>query len=90
MKKLVTICAVFSMLLLAGCKKNEPLGVMACGANAEKFTDAAVRFSQDPNEATCEAYKKAIVEYIKSCPTYYTAVQKQELEEFANSPCDFE
>jgi hypothetical protein len=84
------LAAIFfgSLIVVSGCKGKSPLNPLGCVNNAEKVGEAAVRFSQDPTKSNCEAYKKEVVAFIKSCPTYYGAVEKAELEEFANSPCE--
>ena len=75
------------MFLVSGCKGKSPLNPLGCVNNAEKVSESAVRFSQNPTKSNCEAYKRELLAFIKSCPTYYGAVEKEELEELANSPC---
>jgi len=94
MKKIAIVSTCFSLLFFAGCKKSsplDPLGAMGdCANNATKVIEAAERFATNQTNANCEAYKKAIVTYIKSCPEHYTQVDKEELDEFANMECDFD
>ncbi|GAA4437679.1 hypothetical protein GCM10023091_17230 [Ravibacter arvi] len=88
MKKNVIVAAVALTALFVGCKDKSNPNPLNCGANAEKVTKAAVAFGNEPSVANCEAYKKEVVAFIKSCPTFYSGVTKQELEEIANMPCD--
>ncbi len=92
MKKAIILSVGLAILLSGGCRKNplNPLNAAACASNAQKVSDAALKFSSSPTNANCEAYKKEIVAFVKSCPAYYTAVEKKELEEFAKEPCDIE
>lgn len=81
------VCAGL-LIVVSGCKGRTPLNPLGCATNAEKFVEVANRFAQNPTKANCEAYKKEIVAFIKSCPTYYGAVEKKDLEDFANQPCE--
>ena len=88
MKTLVISVFYAGLILGMGCKNKGPLNPVNCGVNAQKVLDAGQRLGEDPSIANCEAYKKEVVAFIKSCPTFYTGVQKKELEDFANEPCE--
>ena len=89
MKKLLSSIVPLAIVLALGCSKkdNDP-GPLGCGNNATKFTETLTTYASNPTKANCEAYKKAVVGYIKSCGALYTAVTKKDLEEFLAEPCD--
>lgn len=88
MKSLITSVFYAGLILGMSCKGKDPVNPTNCGANAEKVTAAAQVYASNVNKANCEAYKKEVIAFIKSCPTFYTGVTKQQLEEFANEPCN--
>ncbi len=88
MKNLIVSVFYVGLILGMSCKGKSPVSPLSCGTNAQKVTDAAVAYSQNPGKAACEAYKKEVIAFIKSCPTFYTGTTKQDLEDFANEPCD--
>ena len=88
MKTLISSVFYFALVFGMSCKGKDRVDPLNCGANAQKVTDAALAYAQNPGKAACEAYKKEVIAFIKSCPTFYTGVHKQELEDFANEPCD--
>lgn len=71
------------------CSKSNPVVATSCEKNAEKVTNTANAFSTDPtSKAKCEAYKTAVSDFLKSCPTYYTGVTKDALDDFMKTPCN--
>ncbi len=87
-KKLSLGLVVVSVALFTECSKKESMVTNTCENEAQKVTNAANAFVANPTKANCEAYKKSINEALKNCPTYYTGVSKQALEDFNNTPCD--
>lgn len=84
----LTICVMVGFVL--SCKDSGgPANPVACNGNAEKLTNAAKVFSENPNEANCKAYKNSVKDFLNSCPNFYSGSYKTELEEFMNEPCDF-
>lgn len=83
----IGVFCFFLLIALSGCKDKNPLNPLGCVGDAQKVSDAASKFAQNQSKANCEAYKSAILSMVKSCPTYYGAIEKQELEEFANTAC---
>ncbi len=88
MKSFIVSVFYISLILGMSCKGKNPVNPVACGANAEKVAAAAQAWGNDNSVANCEAYKKEVVAFIRSCPTFYSGTTKQELEEFANQPCN--
>ncbi len=88
MKSLITSVFYAGLILGMSCKGKGPVNPLNCGANAEKVTAAAQAYANNSSVANCEAYKKEVIAFIKSCPTFYTGVTKQQMEEFANEPCN--
>src|SRR5690606_11387447 len=79
--KMFVICSITSLVM--SCKDSSgPGNPMACSSNAEKVSKAAEVFLAEQNEANCNTYKNALKDFFKSCPTFYTGVQKKDLEEF--------
>lgn len=79
-------CAILATAL--SCSKSSPVVATSCEKNAEKVTNAATAFSSDPtNVSKCEAYKTAVNDFYKSCPTFYTGTTKDALDEFLKTPC---
>ncbi len=72
---------------LAGCSKSGPGATNACENHAEKIAAAANAYVSNPGKNTCESYKAAINDLFKTCPTYYTGLSRQTLEDFNNTPC---
>ena len=77
-----------SLVLLTGCIRKTVISPLGCVGNAEKVTESAAKYVNDPSKANCEAYKKTIVDFFKSCPTFYTGVTKKDLDDFVAEPCD--
>ncbi len=89
MKSLITSVFYAGLILGMSCKGKGPVTPQNCGANAEKLTAAAQAYAKDASVANCTAYKKELEAFFKSCPTFYSGVTKQELEEFLNDhSCD--
>ena len=83
----LAVCIIMGLAL--SCSKSNPVVATSCEKNAEKVTNAANAFSSDPtSKAKCEAYKTAVSDFLKSCPTYYTGVTKDALDDFMNTPCN--
>ena len=83
-----------SMLLLAtvlilsyGCKKDEPVSVDACTANADLVSKAATTFSTTPTKTNCEAYLVTFNKYLDSCPGLTTAQRAQFKADIAATRC---
>lgn len=85
----ITVSALYIGLTLAmSCKGKNPVTPFNCAANAEKVSKAALAWGENQTPANCEAYKKEIAAFVKSCPAFYTGTTKEELEEFVNTPCE--
>lgn len=88
MKNLIVSVFYAGLILGMSCKGKDPVNPLNCGANAEKVSAAALAWANENSVANCEAYKKELRAFFKSCPTFYTGVTKQELEEFLDDPCN--
>lgn len=94
MKKLfrpiIQICAIGGVFLLSNCAKNGGVGPGGdCSANAQKVTEAGEAYGKDfNNPAKCQAYKKAIGDFLKSCPTYWSAAVKKQMEDDLKDLCN--
>ena len=89
MKKLLSSIVPLAIVLALGCsKKDDAPGPLNCASNATKFSETLSAYAANPTKANCEAYKKAVTGYIKSCAALYTAVTTKDLEEFLAEPCD--
>ncbi|MDQ6482454.1 hypothetical protein [Dyadobacter sp. LHD-138] len=84
------IVALFvAMGLIFSCTKSDPIVGTSCERNAEKVSEAALAYTSDPTStARCEAYKTAVSNFFKSCPTYYSGASKDALDEFLKTPCN--
>lgn len=88
MKKLLKPLVPLAIVLTVGCsKKDTAPSPMNFANTATKFSDTLTAYAANPTKAGCEAYKNAVRDYIKSCATLYTAVDKKDLEEFLAEPC---
>ncbi|WP_373514447.1 hypothetical protein [Persicitalea sp.] len=88
MKKTFKFLVPLAIALMVGCsKKDTAPSPMNCANSATKFSDALTAYAANPTKAGCEAYKKTVRDYIKSCAALYTAVDKKDLEEFLAEPC---
>ncbi|MBE9466583.1 hypothetical protein ACFP1I_23525 [Dyadobacter subterraneus] len=86
LRTLVT-CTVLGIAL--SCSKSNPVVATSCEKNAEKVTNAGTAYAADPTSKTkCEAYKTAVNDFFKSCPTYYSGASKDALNDFLNTPCN--
>ncbi len=90
MKKVFVWGICLGLSMAVGCKKDKggPLNPLGCAANANKVVEATTRWGEDPSIANCEAYKKEAIAFIKSCPTFYSGVQKEQIEEISNMACE--
>ncbi|TDB64579.1 hypothetical protein [Arundinibacter roseus] len=89
-KKTTVLLAFTGLVTFSNCgKKDTDPSPENCGMNAEKVLEAANTFGTNPSKTTCEAYKKTLEAFYKSCPTFYTGVTKQQFDEFLAEPCDF-
>lgn len=91
MKKTIQKISILSICLGMGlvlsCKKNVLTNPVNCSNDAEKVTNAAIAYGNNPTKANCEAYKKTINDLYKSCATFYTGASKQALDDFMDEPC---
>lgn len=69
------------VLITSACRRKG--GVLACSADSLKYSENFSAFAADQTRGNCEAVKKSIEQLYKSC-TYFTAVDKQEYEDFKN------
>lgn len=80
--------AYLSIALVMGCSKKDTAPTpQNCANNATKVSEAASTYASNPTKAGCEAYKIAVRDFFKSCQSFYTGVQKKDLEEFLAEPC---
>ncbi|MDQ1089181.1 hypothetical protein [Siphonobacter sp. SORGH_AS_1065] len=84
----IIVLTLSGIVLMVGCSKKQGVSVDACNTNAERLKAAADAYVANQSKANCEAYKKSINDILKSCPTYYSGISKQTLEDFNNTPCD--
>ncbi len=89
MKKLLKFLVPLAIVLTVGCSKNKDTdpSPQTCGNNVTKFSETLTAYTSNPTKANCQAYKNAVRDYVKSCPTLYTAADKKDLEEFLAEPC---
>lgn len=76
-----------SLLLSYGCKKDEPVSVDACAANADLVLKSATTFSNAPTKANCEAYLVSVNKYLDSCPGLTTAQRAELKADIAATKC---
>lgn len=93
MKTQLTILRTLVISIILGmtlsCSKSDPIVTTSCEKNAEKVTNAGTAYAADPTSKTrCEAYKTAVNDFFKSCPTYYSGASKDALDDFMKSPCN--
>lgn len=75
--------------LIFSCTKSDPVIGSSCEKNAEKVAEAANAYAAAPTStARCEAYKTAVNNLFKSCPTYYSGTSRDALDEFLKTPCN--
>lgn len=87
-QSILMFSAYLSIALVMGCSKKDTAPTpQNCTANAQKLSDATVAYASNPTKAGCEAYKVAVRDFFKSCQSFYTGVQKKDLEEFLAEPC---
>ncbi|CAG5016676.1 hypothetical protein DYBT9275_05606 [Dyadobacter sp. CECT 9275] len=87
LKSTVPLVAMLGLFFLTNCKKDSVLNPQNCSNSAEKASTAATNYGTNPTKANCEAYKNAVKDLFKSCPTYYTGATKDALDEFLAEPC---
>ncbi len=87
MKKLWSI-GLFMGLLLTACSKKESIIASNCDNEAQNVSNAANAYVASPTKANCEAYKKTINDALKNCPSYYSGLSRQTLEDFNNTVCN--
>lgn len=87
LKTITVVAAYMGIGLMTNCKKSAVLSPLNCGNDAEKVTDAAIAYSNDPTKARCEAYKNSVRDFYKSCATFYTGASKKALDDFMAEPC---
>lgn len=75
------------VLLFSYCKKSSSPSPVNCSTNAVKVSDAISTWGSNPTIANCEAYKNAVKDFYKSCPTFYTGATKKDLDDFLAEPC---
>lgn len=81
----IVICSVVGIAL--SCSKSNPVVATSCEKNAEKVSNAATAYVSNPTDKTkCEAYKTAVSDFFKSCPSYYSGATKDALDDFMKSP----
>ncbi len=84
--------SIFCLFLMMNCKKKDSIlpgvGLIGCGSNAEKLTNAANVYASDPTKANCEKYKNELRSFFKSCSTFYTGNTKKQFEEDLAEACD--
>jgi hypothetical protein len=86
-QKIMILAICVGTGLTISCKKDSVANPVNCSSNADKVTDAAIAYGNNPTKANCEAYKKTISDLYKSCATFYTGAYKQALDEFLAEPC---
>ncbi len=85
--KLSMLVLATSLVLSYSCKKDEPVSVDACAANADLVSKAGTTFSTSPTKINCEAYLVTVNKYLDSCPGL-TAAQRAELKaDIASTKC---
>ncbi len=88
MKSVVIFVMYAGLVTGLGCKGRGPVNPLNCSVNAQKVTEASLNYSKSQTVANCEAYKREVIAFIQSCPAFYSGTTKQEMEEFANMPCE--
>lgn len=87
-RNLYSVVLFVGLVLCTGCFRKKLITPFSCTTDALKVTEAATKYVNDPSKANCEAYKKTVIDFVKSCPTYYTGATRKELDDFAAEPCD--
>lgn len=86
-RKIMTLSICISIGLMLSCKKDALTNPANCSKDADKVTNAAVAYGNSQTKANCEAYKKAISDFYKSCATFYSGAYKDALDDFMAAPC---
>lgn len=88
-QSILMFSAYLSIALVMGCSKKDTAPTpQNCVNNSTKVNEAAMAYANNPTKAGCEAYKVSVRDFFKSCQSFYTGVQKKDLEEFLAEPCD--
>ena len=82
--KIFSFIVMFAIAILVGsCKKDsvlDPFNTADCSNLAVNVSNAGTAFGTNPSVATCEAYKKALQDYVNGCASlagYNAAYQDQ-------------
>lgn len=91
MKKTIQKITILSFCVGVGltlsCKKDALTNPANCSKDAEKVTNAAIAYGNSQTKANCEAYKKTVSDFYKSCATFYSGAYKEALDDFMAEPC---
>ena len=87
-RKVYSLLLFLGLALCTGCFRKTVITPLSCTTDALKVTESATKYLNEPSKANCEAYKKNVIDFLKSCPTYYTGATRQDLDDFAAQPCD--
>lgn len=75
-------------MLVLGCKKKDPTpSQQDCVASAEKVSDAALAYGSKFDKESCENYKSSVRDYVNTCSSIFTAVDKKVWDDVLAQPC---
>jgi hypothetical protein len=75
------------LIVVASCSKAKIANPLNCSNDAERVSASATTYAQSPTKANCEAYKKTVSDFYKSCSSFYTGASKKALDDFLAEPC---
>lgn len=78
----------FAIAFLLGCsKKDTAPSPQNCSENSQKVINAGTAYGTNPTKSNCEAYKRTVQDFYKSCANFYNVADKKDLDEFLAEPC---
>ncbi len=91
MKKLlfptIKVFMFAGIFMFSNCSKDKG-GPLSCPDSATRVSNAATALANDfGNKSKCEDYKKAVRDFLNSCPNFYSGTQKKQMEEDLNDAC---
>jgi uncharacterized protein YceK len=82
----VGLMMFFTIILLSGCKKEETK-TENCNELHTNYASATTAFITAPSEATCNAYKEALVAYLNGCAILSPADKKELQDTLDDEDC---
>ncbi len=70
-KTIKVLTAYLAIAALLGCsKKDTAPSPQNCSNNSQKVLDAGMAYGTNPTKANCEAYKRTVQGFYKSCANF--------------------